>query len=165
VGIARRAHQLQIETFVCYIRAMLNLEHKAMLWKILGLTIFASLLAPITGFAQDKHHILELWWAPGPSGWHFGDLTSATGAPAVVSWSQPMGYVLNADSTQHVVYIGPDRHIYELWWAPGPSGWHWSDLTSATGAPLAGGSPVGYVLEAEGTQHVVYRATVRYPRE
>jgi hypothetical protein len=38
-----------------------------------------------------------------------GDLTSAIGAPAAVT--DPAGYVLNADGTQHVVFaISPRRH-------------------------------------------------------
>jgi len=36
--------------------------------------------------------------------------------------------------------------------------WHDGDLTSVTGAPGAAGDPSGYVFDAQGTQHVVYRA-------
>ena len=38
-----------------------------------------------------------------------------------------------------------------------PSGWHYDDLTAATGAHLAAGDPWGYMFDAQGTQHVVYR--------
>jgi hypothetical protein len=35
--------------------------------------------------------------------------------------------------------------------------WHRNDLTAPTGAPTAAGDPAGYVFDAQGTQHVVYR--------
>jgi hypothetical protein len=37
------------------------------------------------------------------------------------------------------------------------SGWHHNDLTIAAGAPDAIGYPAGYVFDARGEQHVVYR--------
>jgi hypothetical protein len=41
-----------------------------------------------------------------------------------------------------------------------PSQWHHNDLTNASGgAPVAAGSPAGYMFDAQGTQHVVYRGT------
>ena len=56
--------------------------------------------------------------------WHVNDLTAATGAPAAApSFSRgPAGYVFDAQGTQHVVYIGVDSHVHELWW--NTSGWH-----------------------------------------
>jgi hypothetical protein len=37
-------------------------------------------------------------------------------------------------------------------------GWHRNDLSAATGAPGAAGDPAGYMFDAQGTQHVVYRS-------
>jgi Common central domain of tyrosinase/Polyphenol oxidase middle domain len=139
-----------------------------MLGKILRLTILASLLAPVSSFAQGnqgrERHILELRWAPA-SGWSFRDLTSEIPAPVADSpGARPAGYVRNADSTQHVVYRGTDGHIYELWWdatqCSQTTCWHWGNLTGSTGAStLAASNPAGYVRNADGTQHVVYRGT------
>ena len=28
----------------------------------------------------------------------------------------PISYVFDAQATQHVVYVGLDSHVYELWW-------------------------------------------------
>jgi hypothetical protein len=100
---------------------------------------------------EDKH-IHELWW--DPSGWHPNDLTKATGAPLASITGTPAGYVFDAEGTQHVVYVGEDKHIHELWWDP--SGWHWNDLTMATQAPPGLSDPSGYVFPREGTQHVLY---------
>ena len=47
--------------------------------------------------------------------WHVNDLTAATGAPAA-GVPPPAGYVFDAQGTQHVVYVGLDSHLYELWW-------------------------------------------------
>src|SRR5262245_31423295 len=85
-------------------------------------------------------------------GWHYNDLTAATGAP--LANLRPIGFVFDAQSTQHVIYPGTELHIHELWWDS--NGWHHNDLTAATGAPLAIEVPWGYVFAAQGTQHVVY---------
>lgn len=37
--------------------------------------------------------------------------------------------------------------------------WRYNDLTARTGAPLAGGNPMGYSVHWEPSQHVVYRGT------
>ncbi len=49
----------------------------------------------------------------------------------------------------------------QLGWDPSllPPQWHHNDLTNATGAPVAAGAPAGYMFDAQGTQHVVYRGT------
>lgn len=46
-------------------------------------------------------------------GWHRHDLTAAAGTrPA----QGPIAaYVFDAQATQHVVYVGLDSHVYELW--------------------------------------------------
>jgi hypothetical protein len=36
-------------------------------------------------------------------------------------------------------------------------GWHYTDATADAGAPGAAGDPSGYMFDAQGTQHVVYR--------
>jgi hypothetical protein len=120
--------------------------------------------------AQNTQHVVypgtdnrihELWW--NSSGWHHNNLTNvAGGAPAAAS--DPAGYMFNAQNTQHVVYRGTDNHIHELWW--NSSGWHHNDLTNAAGnAPAAAGDPAGYMFDAQGTQHVVYRGTDNHIHE
>ncbi len=88
--------------------------------------------------------------------WHYNDLTNAAGAPAAAG--DPAGYMFDAQGTQHVVYRGSDAHVHELWWE-GTGGWHYNDLTNAAGAPAAAGDPAGYMFDAQGTQHVVYRGS------
>jgi hypothetical protein len=105
-------------------------------------------------YKAESGHVVELWW--DSSGWHHNDLTLAAGG-APLPASNPTGYVFSAQGTQHVVYLGADAHIHELWWDS--SGWHHNDLTAVAGAPLAGSDPVGYPFNAQGTQHVIYVAS------
>jgi hypothetical protein len=101
------------------------------------------------------NHVHELWNKPG-TGWNHSDLSRATDAPAAAD--APIGYAWESDSTQHVIYRGADNHIHELWNRVG-SGWRHSDLSRATNAPSAAGTPTGYAWEGDGTQHVMYRGT------
>jgi hypothetical protein len=98
-------------------------------------------------------HIHELWW-DATNGWGGGDLTDVTGE--TVPAGDPSGYSFEATGTQHVVYRGIDDHIHELWW-DAANGWGGGDLCAETGAPPAVGDPFGYMFDAQGTQHVVYR--------
>jgi fucose-binding lectin len=100
--------------------------------------------------------VQELW--RDASGWHHHDLTTDISAP-VPSRASAAAYLFGSQGTQHVVYVGTDCHVHELWWDS--DGWHHHDLTLASGAPLArpGTSPAGYVAPARGTQHVDYIGT------
>jgi hypothetical protein len=103
----------------------------------------------------DDGHVHELYW--DSDGWHPHDLTDATGAPLALS--VPTGYEFYAEGTQHVVYLGRDRHIHELWWANSSNGWQSGDLTAVTGAPVADSAPSAYMFDSEGTQHVIFQGT------
>ncbi len=65
-------------------------------------------------YRSQDGHIQELWFDQD-SGWHHNNLTSATGAPP--ARSAPIGYTWDVDGTQHVVYLGEDGNIHELWFA------------------------------------------------
>lgn len=75
--------------------------------------------------------------------------------------SSPSGYAFETtkEQTRHVLYQGlsggrPDGHIHELYWDK--PGWHWTDLTNDSGAPLALTGPSGYGFVTEDTQHAIY---------
>lgn len=104
-------------------------------------------------------HIHEIWWGLD---YEHVDLTVEADSPPAIG--SPASYVFNAQRTKHVVYQGIDQHIHELWrFSPGR--WHHNDLTLRTEAPLAAGDPTGYVFDAQGTQHVVYRGSDRHIHE
>jgi hypothetical protein len=104
-------------------------------------------------YPSIDNHIHELWW--DTNGWHHNDPTAAAGAPE--AGGRITGYAFNAQGTQHIIYVGNSTaRVNELWWDT--NGWHHNDLTAAaTGAPLAGSNPRGYVFKAQGTQHVIYQ--------
>ncbi len=77
-----------------------------------------------------------------------------TNVAGITAVDAAASYTWDQDRTQHVVYRGADRHIYELWFN---GAWHRNDLTYATGAPLAASNPAGYTWNVDGTEHVVYR--------
>lgn len=68
----------------------------------------------------------------------------------------PGAYAFEAQGTQHVIAIGNDFHVHELWWDT--NGWHTDDLSGPTGAPnfSPGSLLTGYAFEGQGTQHVMY---------
>src|SRR3984893_4207829 len=104
-------------------------------------------------------HIHELWWEA--SGWKHSDISGVTGAPPAYAGFRPKGYsfefqMTGPHPTQHVIYVGTDGHIHELWWDG--TGWHHHDLTVATSAPLSISNPATYVWAEQRTQHIVYNA-------
>ena len=95
-------------------------------------------------------HINELW--RDRNGWHPNNLTDLIGAPSP-SAASPCAYTAEFQQTQHVLYIGEDGHLNELW---RDNNWHHNDLTNAAGPPLAvvGTSTAGFVSETDQTQNV-----------
>src|SRR5271165_3095245 len=101
--------------------------------------------------ADDDIH--ELYWQNGD--WSLNDLTAATNAPAAAGDPDGYAFTANGVSGMHVVYLGADNDIHELYWE---NGWNVNDLTAATNAPAAAGNPNGYMFTANGVSgmHVVY---------
>lgn len=80
------------------------------------------------------------------------------GAFAFAGSSQPATYVAQ-DGTNYIFYRDINSHIQEVYlpqngWTG--ANWRHGDLTEATGAVTAGGSPTGYVAP-DGTDYVMYR--------
>jgi hypothetical protein len=98
-------------------------------------------------------HIVELS-LPFGAGWSQGDLSALSDAPSLAAG--PSGYVTPLDSTLRVVFCGADAHLHEIRLVPG-SGWSYDDLTVHASAPLAAGSPRGYVSPFDHVPRVVYR--------
>jgi hypothetical protein len=114
-----------------------------------------------TNAVEGLDALFELWW--GSDGWHLQNLSTETGAPGPIN--PPAGYMFDAQGTQHAAYyqnpsLSGNGHVYQLW--RDSAGWHYDDLTAATGAPVAVNGisvfPQGYVFAAQSTQHIVYLA-------
>jgi len=121
--------------------------------------------APHVIYRGTDNHVRELWW--DGANWNLNDLTLAViggPAPNAAPGSALAGYVLG--TTQHVIYLGTDNHVRELWWDG--TNWNHNDLTlAASGGPAPNAAPgsalAGYVLGT--TQHVIYRGTDNHVRE
>jgi hypothetical protein len=99
----------------------------------------------------------ELWRNTSPTtegSWGYTPLTESAGAPAAHPQSPLGAYAFDEEGTQHVVYVGTDLNVHELWWDP--SGWHHNPLTETGGVPVKAGT-VGYAFFAE--QQVLYLGT------
>jgi hypothetical protein len=98
-----------------------------------------------------NNHVHEFWFNVNDRSWHDNDVTSAIGAPAVLTGSTPTGYSWERDpggTSQHVIYLSADRHLRELWFGAEGRRWSDGDLTQAAGAPDAFGPHRGYPLGA-----------------
>ncbi|CDO11105.1 hypothetical protein BN977_05946 [Mycolicibacterium cosmeticum] len=110
--------------------------------------------------AQNRH-LLELWW--NVNGWHFTDLTATARDVPVADRSAIYGYAFDGQMTQHIIFVGADGHLHEMWSDAGQ--WHSGDLTAATATapPAIGpGTIAGYVSDSGGSQHVVFVGTERH---
>ncbi len=75
----------------------------------------------------------------------------------VADQSAVYGYAFDGQMTEHIIFVGVDGHLHEMWSDAGQ--WHSGDLTLATGTvppALGPGSISGYVAAASGSQHVVF---------
>src|ERR1700753_3326625 len=106
-------------------------------------------------------HIHELYRASGasPTDWTDNDLTALAGAVPPHSNTALVSY-WGSDSSQHVVFIGTDDHVHELYIAPGAHGWVDNDLTALTGAltPNVNTALAGF-WDTDSSQHLLYIAT------
>ena len=111
-------------------------------------------------------------WPPGGSisAALYPDLTERTGAPPAASFSGVASYAWESQKSQHVVYVGEDGNVWELYWMVGqydqkrggPS-WQSNNLSARTGftgvlAPKQNGSIAATMFERAGSEHVIYLA-------
>ncbi len=103
--------------------------------------------------------IQELWWS-SRTGWVAGqpDLTRTTGAPMPAANSALAGYSCEWERSEHVIYVGSDGDLYELynirgsWATTNLSGFPWIVATP----PIDGTPLTGYSWVNDHTQHVFY---------
>jgi hypothetical protein len=100
-----------------------------------------------------------------PGLWVHNDLSAnAANAPytpvsVTPALGNPIGYVFEVEGTQHVVYLGTNRKICELYWSVDDQGnyrWQFNDFGGVANLPAAAGDPSAYCWESQQTQHVVF---------
>src|SRR5215831_14057351 len=81
----------------------------------------------------------------------------------VPSASSKLAHLVDEGGGESVVFVGPNQHVYQLSFNLSNSTTTWSntDLTTATGSPLAaaGSSLAAFYDESSGIDHIVYLAT------
>jgi len=107
--------------------------------------------------------------APSPDKQYLAaDLTQRTGAPPAAPWSGITSYNWQLENSQHIVYVGTDGNIWELYYLGNPASdglplWQSNNLSERTGlvgplAPKREGPLAATMFELEQTEHVVYIA-------
>jgi hypothetical protein len=87
--------------------------------------------------------------------WQHNPIAQKAGAPAAAG--DPGSYVWVGDKTQHIVYLGLENQVHELWLRKGQDWRYGGALSMTTGGQMAGGDPDGYAWEGDQTQHIIYR--------
>jgi len=116
-----------------------------------------------TNFNQQQHvnflgtenHVHEIFY--DGSRWQHNDLTAAAGAPDANPDTALAGYATEFNQQQHVIFSGPNNHIFELLF---DGAWTVNDLTGlaeASDFPAASGSALdAYTTDFNQQQHVNY---------
>jgi hypothetical protein len=98
------------------------------------------------------------------------DLTERTGAPPAAADSGIACHGWTTQGSQHVVYVGTDGNVWELYWVPGQNDdvnggllWQANNLSVRTGftgvlAPKRNGPLAATMFQRENTEHVIYIA-------
>ena len=124
--------------------------------------ITAASGSALVGYSDTTQHVLfvgsdgnlhEFWSTGNPVTWKDTDLTkTVNGISNPASGSPLVGYIWQG--MQHIIYIGSNNHIDELYYA---GKWTFNDLTGSSDPSAEWGSGlVGYVWQADNTQHVIY---------
>jgi hypothetical protein len=116
-------------------------------------------------FVGTDGHVHELYIHPGAN-WVNNDLTALSGGGVLPLAGTALTGYWGSDSSQHVNFVGTDRHVHELYIHPGAN-WVNNDLTALSGGgvlPLAGTALTGY-WGSDSSQHVNFIGTDRHVHE
>jgi len=106
-------------------------------------------------YSGTNNHVYQLYFNAGLLKWGYGDLTATAGAPSAVSKSPLASFV---DSPgEHILFLGTNQHIYQLYWNSGNHEWGYGDLTAATGNTLAAtNTTLTGFADSSNVEHVGY---------
>jgi hypothetical protein len=106
-------------------------------------------------FIGTDDHVHELYTAPGTNGRVDNDLTALTGALATPNVNTALAGFWDTDSSQHLLFIGTDGHIHELFIVPGIPGWADHDLTNVGHAIAPNiGAALDVYTGSDGSRHI-----------
>jgi hypothetical protein len=106
-------------------------------------------------FIGTDDHVHELYTAPGTNSRVDNDLTALTGALATPNVNTALAGFWDTDSSQHLLFIGTDGHIHELFIVPGIPGWADHDLTNVGHAIAPNiGAALDVYTGSDGSRHI-----------
>jgi hypothetical protein len=104
--------------------------------------------------------IYEMYTRPEGT-WAHNNLSEMTKAPKAAG--EPAAYTEEGNKTQHVIFRTAEGDLCELYGKYGESsGWQKRDLTAASKAPKAAGSPDAFYWPGNKSQHVLYLDSRRF---
>lgn len=113
-------------------------------------------------YIGSNHRVYELY-NENRGGWHKRDLTAANSNRLAAAASGLASYVWYENSSEHVIYVAADGHLYELYHNQAEEGgWHVRDISkseSNLAAPAPWSSLGGYNWTDNHSQHILYCGT------
>lgn len=108
-------------------------------------------------YIGQNQHVDQLTYDPATAAWSNQDLTALTGNTLAAAGSALAASQGSVDYGRHIIYLGTNAHVYQLWRRPSSASWTNQDLTADTGNTLAAaGSALAEFLDSYGGQHVIY---------
>jgi hypothetical protein len=103
-----------------------------------------------------NRHVYELWrWSKNFDGWHFTDVTAASGSNPVASATGPLaGFYDSVAGHDAVFYQGANQHVYELVFSN--QAWSSVDVTGTMTPPAVGSALAAHVNSMAGTEEVFF---------
>jgi len=108
-------------------------------------------------FIGTNQHVYQLSLNTATAAWSKQDLTALTGNTLAASGSTLAATQGLVNNNLHIIYLGTNAHVYQLWFNTSAASWTNQDLTAGTGNTLAAsGSALAQFFDSFGGQHVVY---------
>jgi hypothetical protein len=108
-------------------------------------------------YLGTNQHVYQLSLNTATAAWTNQDLTALTGNTLAASGSALAATQGSVNNNRHIIYLGTNSHVYQLWFNGPAASWANQDLTAGTGNTLAAsGSALAQFFDSFGGQHVVY---------
>ena len=119
-----------------------------------ALTSFVDSAGEHVFYLGANQNVYQLWYSYGSSEWFLQDLTTSSGGPLAAAGSHLTSF---ADSFgEHIVYMGTNEHVYQIYYNSSHGNWVDQDLTATTsGVSAASGSALSSFADNSG-EHVIY---------
>jgi hypothetical protein len=101
---------------------------------------------------RGRDRSINVLWAGAGKEWVYTPAGNQAGAKLALS--TPSGYITSDGDTQHIIYLGDDSHIQELF---AGDKWQCNSPSAAASMPTGQGRPWGFVFGS--THHITYRGT------